>query len=87
LDQPVSTLSRGQRQRVALARALVHSPGILLLDEPQTGLDAATMDRFDKVLHEEKARGAIIVVVSHQGAWAQQWEGAKVTLERGRVVR
>lgn len=86
LDQPVSTLSRGQRQRVALARALVHGPGILLLDEPQTGLDAATMERFDRVLHEEQRRGAIIVVVSHQGAWAEQWEGVKLTLERGKVV-
>jgi heme ABC exporter ATP-binding subunit CcmA len=86
LDQPVSTLSRGQRQRVALARALVHSPDILLLDEPQTGLDAATMERFDSVLHEEKARGAIIIVVSHQGAWAEQWEGVKLTLERGKVA-
>jgi heme exporter protein A len=87
LDQPVSTLSRGQRQRVALARALVHGPSILLLDEPQTGLDAGTMERFDRVLHEEKERGAIIIVVSHQGAWAQQWEGAKLTLERGKLVQ
>jgi len=84
-DQPVGTLSRGQRQRVALARALVHSPSILLLDEPQTGLDAATMERFDEVLHAERDRGAILIIVSHQGAWADKWGGRRLTLERGRV--
>lgn len=85
-DQPVGTLSRGQRQRVALARALVHSPSILLLDEPQTGLDAVTMDRFDEVLTAERERGAILIIVSHQGAWADKWGGRRLTLERGKVV-
>ena len=85
-DQPVGTLSRGQRQRVALARALVHSPSILLLDEPQTGLDATTMDRFDDVLRAERERGVILIIVSHQGAWADQWGGRRLTLERGRIL-
>lgn len=85
-DQPVGTLSRGQKQRVALARALVHSPSILLLDEPQTGLDAATMERFDDVLREERERGAILIIVSHQGAWAEQWGGRQLTLSRGRLT-
>ncbi len=85
-DQPVATLSRGQRQRVALARALVHRPSILLLDEPLTGLDAATMAQFDDVLKEERERGAIIIIVSHHGAWAEKWGGRRLTMERGRAV-
>jgi heme exporter protein A len=59
---------------------------VLLLDEPQTGLDAATMDRFDEVLTVERERGAILIIVSHQGAWADKWGGRRLTLERGRVV-
>jgi ABC-type multidrug transport system ATPase subunit len=69
--RPVRTYSRGQRQRVALARALVHQPEILLLDEPTTGLDPRGVGRLEEVLGEEKARGTIVVVVTHDlGAFA-----------------
>ncbi len=85
-DQPVGTLSRGQRQRIALARALVHSPSILLLDEPLTGLDAATTERFDQVLLEERDRGRIVVVISHRDGWAERTGGRVLRIEAGRVA-
>jgi heme ABC exporter ATP-binding subunit CcmA len=85
-DRAVRTYSRGQRQRVALARALVHEPRLLLLDEPTTGLDAASIERLEVVIREEKARGAMIVVVTHDAAFAQALGAEAVTLERGRIV-
>jgi heme exporter protein A len=85
-ERAVRTYSRGQRQRVALARALVHEPRLLLLDEPTTGLDAAATAQLEKVVHEEAQRGAVVVVVTHDAAFAGAVGGHVVTLERGRVV-
>jgi ABC-type multidrug transport system ATPase subunit len=85
-DQPVGSLSRGQRQRVALARALVGAPSVLLLDEPLTGLDAETVKHFDDVLAAEQERGAVVVVVSHTPGWAERLGAREVLLDRGRIV-
>jgi ABC-type multidrug transport system ATPase subunit len=85
-ERAVRTYSRGQRQRVALARALVHSPALLLLDEPTTGLDTAAAERLTAVIREEAKRGATVVVVTHDATFAQTLEADVVALERGRLV-
>lgn len=86
-DQPVGTLSRGQKQRIALARALVHRPSVLLLDEPLSGLDREAVGRFDEVLRAERERGAIVVVVSHQQGWAERLGARQIHMQRGRIER
>jgi len=83
-ERPFRTYSRGQRQRVALARALVHRPKLLLLDEPTTGLDASGVARLRQVIEEEAARGATVLVVTHDLAFAEIG-AAKLVLERGRI--
>lgn len=86
VERPVRTYSRGQRQRIALARALVHEPRLLLLDEPTAGLDKSSTDRLMDVVREEVAHGAVVVVVTHDDAFAEAVGGQVVSLERGRKV-
>lgn len=61
----VKTLSRGMQQRVSIARAIVHGPAVLLLDEPYTGLDAKGAAALSTMLHELRAAGATMVLVTH----------------------
>lgn len=84
-DRATRTYSRGQLQRIALARALVHEPSLLLLDEPSTGLDAASVERLARAVRAERERGAIVVLVTHDVAFAQSIGDRRIVLSRGRV--
>ncbi|MFI5306053.1 MAG: ABC transporter ATP-binding protein [Polyangiales bacterium] len=86
MQRPARTYSRGQLQRLSLARALVHAPRLLLLDEPSTGLDARGVERLSEAMREERARGAIVVLVTHDAALASDVSDTRVRLERGRVA-
>ncbi len=61
----IGELSGGERQRVFLARALVRQPKILILDEPNTGLDAQATQTFYHLLKHLHEQGVTIVLVSH----------------------
>jgi heme exporter protein A len=62
---PVRTLSRGLQQRVSVARAMVHDPSVVLLDEPYSGLDEGGAAALTTLLHSLRARGAALVLVTH----------------------
>ena len=62
---PFATLSGGQQQRVLLAHGLAGEAGVLLVDEPTTALDAASVRRIRAVLREEADRGAVVLCVTH----------------------
>jgi ABC-type multidrug transport system ATPase subunit len=65
LRQPISKLSQGMRQRLALAIALLPLPALLLLDEPESGLDPAQRIRLRGQLRALARTEAIIVLASH----------------------
>ncbi|GAA1305600.1 ABC transporter ATP-binding protein [Planotetraspora silvatica] len=60
-------LSKGSAHKVGLAQALLCEPGLLILDEPFAGLDAATRAELPQIIGEVSARGGIVVVSDHQG--------------------
>jgi len=65
-DRRVLALSGGQQQRVFIARALASQPEILVLDEPTTGVDGATQERFYDMLELiNREKGVTMVLVTH----------------------
>jgi len=85
-DRPARTYSRGQLQRLSLARALLHEPRLLLLDEPSTGLDTRAVERLIEAVKAERARGAIVVLVTHDPQLTAALADRRVLLKSGRVV-
>jgi len=80
----LAELSGGQRQRVFVAQGLAQAAGLLLLDEPITGLDLPSTQRIRSAITEERARGVTVVLTTHElaDAAAADW----VVLLAGRVV-
>lgn len=58
-------LSKGMRQKVALAGALIYNPKLIILDEPLTGLDAASARQVKAVLKTRVADGATVIMTTH----------------------
>jgi len=80
------TYSRGMRQKLALAGALIHSPRLLILDEPLTGLDAAAARQVKDVLLERVRDGCTVVLTTHILELAERLAGRISIIQAGRIV-
>ena len=85
-DRQVEELSGGQMQRVACARGFVVGAEVLLADEPTSELDEGNRGVVLAELREEAARGAVVVVATHDPAVVEACD-LHIALDEGRVVR
>jgi heme ABC exporter ATP-binding subunit CcmA len=83
----VNQYSQGMKQRLALARAMIHSPRLLLLDEPFSNVDGNSIAMMTQLLGNLRDSGATLIVITHQpealAGVADEW----ITLQAGAIVR
>ncbi|EWM16668.1 ABC transporter ATP-binding protein [Kutzneria sp. 744] len=86
-DRPLRTLSGGERQRAVLARVLAQQAGVLLLDEPTTGLDIGHAQSLLELVDQlRKADGATVVSTLHDLTLAAQYPDRVLLLDGGEVA-
>nr|WP_218886104.1 ATP-binding cassette domain-containing protein [Kineococcus aurantiacus] len=87
LATPVRQLSLGQRMRGEVAAALLHSPELLLLDEPTIGLDVLSSERLRRFLDAERAeRGTTLLLTTHDTGDVQRLCDRVLVVDRGRAA-
>ncbi|MCK9614667.1 MAG: metal ABC transporter ATP-binding protein [Candidatus Omnitrophica bacterium] len=82
-DRPIGKLSGGQQQRVLLARSLVHSPSVLILDEPTIALDPQSRETFYETVQKlNKEKHVTVLLVSHDIASVGKYASKLLYLDR-----
>jgi ABC-2 type transport system ATP-binding protein len=85
-DAKVEELSKGNQQKVQLIGTLLHDPELIILDEPQSGLDPVNMVLVRNLLRELKEEGKTILLSTHMMGEAERMADDIVLIHRGRVV-
>jgi ABC-2 type transport system ATP-binding protein len=87
LDQPVRQLSLGQRMRAEVAAALLHSPRLVILDEPTIGLDVLSKQRLREFLIEERRdHGTTLLLTTHDMGDVERLCDRVLVLDHGRLA-
>lgn len=82
----VEKLSRGMKQRLVFARTILHSPGLLFLDEPTANLDPATADEIRELIRDLNRSGATIFLTTHNMEEADELCHRIALLNKGHIV-
>lgn len=85
-DSLVREFSRGMRQRLAVARAFIHSPRLLLFDEPFTSLDDKAVALLQSLLADSLRQGATVLMSTHQIREAMELATHTVLIQKGRLA-
>lgn len=82
----VESYSKGMRQRLMIARALINNPKVLFLDEPTDGLDPVTAAAIRRIIKEEAARGAAVLLTTHNMVEADELSDRVAFINEGQIV-
>ncbi|MFO7630960.1 MAG: ABC transporter ATP-binding protein, partial [Caldilinea sp.] len=83
----VRTYSRGMTQRLAIGRAILHDPPVLLLDEPDTGLDPASAETLARLIRMLGASNRAILLTTHNLERAVIWADSITLLADGKITQ
>ena len=86
LDRRVAGFSRGMRQKVAFVRSIIHSPDVLLLDEPSTGLDINSISDVQNFILYCKSVGKTILLSTHNAHEMNMLCDNLVFIDKGRIL-
>jgi heme exporter protein A len=86
LHDHVNTLSRGMQQRFSIARALLHKPDLILLDEPETGLDQQAISLLWDLLKNGKDGKRTVILTTHSLERGLELADRMLILSRGKIV-
>ncbi|MYA59844.1 MAG: ATP-binding cassette domain-containing protein, partial [Chloroflexi bacterium] len=87
MDDRVRRLSHGYRKRVSIARAILHTPSLLLLDEPETGLDDASMLVLSEIIEEWRSNGRAVLIATHSSDFVNGLADIAFTMVSGKLAR
>lgn len=85
-NDAVRTYSRGMLQRISIARALIHTPEIIFLDEPYTGLDSLAGNNLSNLLKEQLSNNKTIVMVTHDIRTGLDLASNVIIMKNGNIV-
>ena len=85
-DQPVATMSGGQRQAIAIGRAVHRGARVLILDEPTAALGIAQRRLVTDLVRRVRDRGVAVILITHDPAQADALADRRVVLDRGRIT-
>lgn len=87
LHTPTRNLSLGERVKCEIAISLMHSPKLLLLDEPTIGLDASSKQQIRKYINRKVASGMSVMLTSHDASDIKECCSRALTLDKGRICQ
>jgi ABC-2 type transport system ATP-binding protein len=86
LDQSPANYSRGNKQKLAIIAAMIHSPGLLVVDEPIVGLDPQSIDEVLTLFLDFAKKGGKILVSTHTLSFVEKVASQVGVIDKGELV-